>query len=315
MSEDLASQWKRRNKMLQERSAQNNINKNTQQNQKSFDYQIIETKPDATKTKPFKQNSNRKAQNLKQMQVSGIEPIQNSPQRPQQKVNQKQNQQIIYPENSSSSQSSQISQRQSSSASKQNSKTASRQQSPILTRVKSPEIPTFARGRKNRSNCNRNYVLICILFILSIVCLAGFVYTDTERFCDYNNGEEGVSGCKKCPQYSENCSFYFFDCDPYFYNKYDGYCVPTDYYEEFRDLRDDLHVHKTISLSTFIENRGNQAYRNSDKVLNAVRLCRDVILDNDDIKLIEMKRDFSLIYIALGLLTSIIVFTIVNFAN
>ena len=302
--------------MLQERSNQVNSNKINQQNKKTLEYQIIENKNNSKKTQPFKQNSNRQTQSKMKTQNENIEIIPKSPPKQSTKTNQKQNQQKFSSQTSSTTNSSQVSQTQSQHTSQQSSQANSRHQSPIINRKKSPNFSGFSNNQTTKSSiCNKNNILICILFILSLVCIGGFVYTDTERFCDYNNGQEGVNGCRKCPQFSENCSLYFFDCNPYLYQKYDGYCVPLEYFEEFRDLRDDLHVYKTISLNNFIENKGSQVLRNTDKVLQAIQLSNDVILDNDNITLIEYQRNFSLIYLALGLLASIIVFTFVNFTN
>ena len=306
MTEDLASQWKRRNKIVQERNSNESGNKNHSQ-EKSFDYQILETKPKRKisklsnpKTIQMLSTSSMQDQDFKQHETTSYHASNNKTYSRSQQHNNN------FSSNQNTSYSSQYSSSQSSS---QQSSHSSRQVSPSF-RSKSP---VFQNHQSKSSFFNKKVIIIYIFFFLGILSLSAFVYYDTCRFCNENNGKTGVDGCKTCPKFSENCSFYSFDCDSNYYQKYDGFCVPFEYVEEFRDLRDDLHRNKEISLSAFIENRDSQIIRDSTKVLNALKHCDDIIIDNDRIVLIEPKRNFSFLFLSLAFFTSIIVFTIVNY--
>ena len=301
MSEDLANLWKRRNKIVEER---NKITTPTSTSEKPFEYEQLQktAKDMSIRPKQTKNQRNlvKRPQNKVQQNEKHDSPV--IPKIPEiHSISPKQPSPVSNSQHSSQSSSKHVSE--------QSSKSNSRQQSPLIQRPISPiPMPAYKPKKTNKRN-----IFYSILFICAILSVAAFFYFDNERFCDDANGQMGVDGCRKCPKYSFNCSLYSFSCDNEYYIKHDdGYCVLKEYFEEFNELREELKQKKRISLSDFILNKDSETQRDGDKVVRAISLCNDVYIDNDDVVFVESKRNFSLLYLAIAFLISIVGFMMIN---
>lgn len=313
MTENLESQWAKRNKLLEQRKKAKEatdafefkVFKNNDSNSKSHEIKPFQS---SAKNIPLVDNSSsiaKPAPTYSSSNSSKHTSIRNS-------AASSTHSSVAQSAQSSSQHSASISIHSSAKQSAQTSRQSSRVQSPVITkREPSPLKPPKKVSRIPQ----RLKIAIAALIALASIVTAAVLQYDTSAYCSDNENDE-LSRCRKCPK-NANCSLYSFKCKEGFVKR-ESSCISKKLEDEYIHVMNCLRAgekdkEKGATLEKLMEKSNDQEreFKEAD-IKDVIDSCNNIFYDTTHYFIRESNViHFELAFIA-GIWTSVIVLVVLS---